>query len=202
MHLRDALPPDAVITNGAGNYTVWVHRYHRHRRYGVQLAPTSGAMGYGIPAAIAAKAVHPDRPAIAFAGDGCFMMACQELATAVQFDLPIIVVLADNGMLGTIRMHQERQFPGRISGTSLANPDFVALARSFGCHAEQVTDDAGFPPGAGTRARRRNAGAHPPRLRSPGDHACNDARRPRRQLLTPQVVRPILTFTPREERDG
>ena len=146
VHLRDALPPDAVITNGAGNYTVWVHRYHRHRRYGVQLAPTSGAMGYGIPAAIAAKAVHPDRPAIAFAGDGCFMMACQELATAVQFDLPIIVVLADNGMLGTIRMHQERQFPGRISGTSLANPDFVALARSFGCHAEQVTDDAGFPP--------------------------------------------------------
>ena len=145
-HLRDALPPDAVITNGAGNYTVWVHRYHRHRRYGVQLAPTSGAMGYGIPAAIAAKAVHPDRPAIAFAGDGCFMMACQELATAVQFDLPIIVVLADNGMLGTIRMHQERSFPGRISGTSLANPDFVALARSFGCHAEQVTDNAGFPP--------------------------------------------------------
>jgi acetolactate synthase-1/2/3 large subunit len=146
VHLRDALPPDAVITNGAGNYTVWVHRYHRHRRYGVQLAPTSGAMGYGIPAAIAAKAVHPDRPAIAFAGDGCFMMACQELATAVQFDLPIVVVLADNGMLGTIRMHQERSFPGRVSGTSLQNPDFVALARSFGCHAEQVTDDAGFPP--------------------------------------------------------
>ena len=159
-------------------------------------------MGYGIPAAIAAKAVHPERPVVAFAGDGCFMMACQELATAVQFDLPIIVVLADNGMLGTIRMHQERQFPGRISGTSLANPDFVALARSFGCHAEQVTDDAGVPAGAGTRARRRNAGAHPPRLRSPGDHACNDARRARRQLLTPQVVRPILTFTPREERDG
>jgi acetolactate synthase-1/2/3 large subunit len=146
VHLRDGLPADAVITNGAGNYTVWVHRYHRHRRYGVQLAPTSGAMGYGIPAAIAAKAVHPDRPAIAFAGDGCFMMACQELATAVQFDLPIIVVLADNGMLGTIRMHQERSFPGRISGTSLQNPDFVALARSFGCHAEQVTEDAGFEP--------------------------------------------------------
>ncbi len=145
-HLREALPDDAVITNGAGNYTVWVHRYHRHRRYGVQLAPTSGAMGYGIPAAIAAKAVHPDRPAIAFAGDGCFMMAVQELATAVQFDLPIIVVLADNGMLATIRMHQERSFPGRISGTSLRNPDFVALARSFGCHAEQVTDDAGFAP--------------------------------------------------------
>ena len=146
VHLRDALPPDAVVTNGAGNYTVWVHRYHRHRRYGVQLAPTSGAMGYGIPAALAAKAVHPDRPAIAFAGDGCFMMACQELSTAVQFDLPIVVVLADNGMLGTIRMHQERSFPGRISGTTLQNPDFVALARSFGCHAEQVTEDAGFGP--------------------------------------------------------
>lgn len=145
-HLRDGLPADAVITNGAGNYTVWVHRYHRHRRYGVQLAPTSGAMGYGIPAAIAARAVHPDRPVIAFAGDGCFMMACQELATAVQFELPIIVVVADNGMLGTIRMHQERSFPGHVSGTSLRNPDFVALARSFGCHAEQVTDEAGFPP--------------------------------------------------------
>ena len=144
-HLRTGLPPDAIVTNGAGNYTVWVHRYHRHRRYGVQLAPTSGAMGYGLPAAIAARAVHPDRPVIAFAGDGCFMMACQELATAVQFDLPIVVVVADNGMLGTIRMHQERSFPGHVAGTTLHNPDFVALARSFGCHAEQVIDAAGFP---------------------------------------------------------
>jgi acetolactate synthase I/II/III large subunit len=144
-HLRTGLPVDAVVTNGAGNYTVWVHRYHRHRRYGVQLAPTSGAMGYGLPAAIAARAVHPDRPVIALAGDGCFMMACQELATAVQFELPIVVVVADNGMLGTIRMHQERSFPGHVSGTTLHNPDFVALARSFGCHAEQVTDASGFP---------------------------------------------------------
>jgi acetolactate synthase-1/2/3 large subunit len=144
-HLRTGLPPEAVITNGAGNYTVWVHRYYRYRRYGSQLAPTSGAMGYGLPAAIAAAAVRPDRPVIAFAGDGCFQMASPELATAVQHELPIVVIIADNGMLGTIRMHQERTFPGRTAGTVLRNPDFVALARAYGCHAEQVTDDAGFP---------------------------------------------------------
>jgi acetolactate synthase-1/2/3 large subunit len=145
-HLRDAVPPDTIVTNGAGNYTAFVHRYHRHRRYGTQLAPTSGSMGYGLPAAIAAQAVHPDRRVVAFAGDGCFMMASPELATAAQEQLPIVVIVADNGMLGTIRMHQERQFPGRISGTSLRNPDFTAMARSFGCHAERVEDDAAFPP--------------------------------------------------------
>jgi len=144
--LREVVPPDTIVTNGAGNYTAFVHRYHRHRRYGTQLAPTSGAMGYGLPAAVAAQTVHADRRVIAFAGDGCFMMASPELATAVQEALPIVVLVADNGMLGTIRMHQERQFPGRIAGTTLRNPDFVAMARSFGCHAERVEDDGAFVP--------------------------------------------------------
>jgi acetolactate synthase-1/2/3 large subunit len=144
-HLRDLLPADAVVANGAGNYTVWVHRYHRHRRYGTQLAPTSGAMGYGIPAAIAAALHDPRRTVVAFAGDGCFQMAGHELATAVQEDLRLVVIVADNGMLGTIRMHQERSYPGHVEGTALANPDFVALAAAYGCHAERVLRDADVP---------------------------------------------------------
>src|SRR4051794_34108135 len=144
--LREHVGDDAIVTNGAGNYTAFVHRYHRHRRYGTQLAPTSGSMGYGLPAAIAAQVAHPDRRVIAFAGDGCFMMASPELATAVQERLPIVVIVADNGMLGTIRMHQERQFPGRIAGTTLHNPDFAAMAMAFGCHAELVIEDGGFGP--------------------------------------------------------
>ncbi|MBM3680202.1 MAG: thiamine pyrophosphate-binding protein [Actinobacteria bacterium] len=144
-HLRDALPADAVVANGAGNYTVWVHRYHRHRRFGTQLAPTSGAMGYGIPAAIAAALHDPRRTVVAFAGDGCFQMAGHELATAVQEGLGLVVIVADNGMLGTIRMHQERSYPGHVEGTALANPDFAALAAAYGCHAERVLADAEFP---------------------------------------------------------
>ena len=144
-HLRDALPADAVVANGAGNYTVWLHRYFRHRRVGTQLAPTSGAMGYGIPAAIAAALHDPTRTAVALAGDGCFQMAGHELATAVQEGLPIVVLVCDNGMLGTIRMHQERDYPGHVEGTELRNPDFAALAAAYGCHAERVERDAEFP---------------------------------------------------------
>jgi acetolactate synthase-1/2/3 large subunit len=144
-HLRETLPDGAVITNGAGNYTVWIHRYYRHRRYGTQLAPTSGAMGYGIPAAIAAALHDPSRPVVAFAGDGCFQMAGHELATAVQVGARIVVLVCDNGMLGTIRMHQERSFPGHVEGTALANPDFAALAIAYGCHGERVERDADFP---------------------------------------------------------
>ena len=144
-HLRETLPDDAVIANGAGNYTVWVHRFFRHRRFGTQLAPTSGAMGYGVPAAIAAALHRPGRPAIAFAGDGCFQMAGHELATAVQLGLrDLVVLVCDNGMLGTIRMHQERSYPGHVEGTALANPDFAALAAAYGCHAERVERDADF----------------------------------------------------------
>jgi acetolactate synthase-1/2/3 large subunit len=130
--LRDLLPADAVVCNGAGNFSLWVHRFHRYRRYGTQLAPIAGSMGYGVPAAVAMKRIAPERIVIAFAGDGDFLMTGQEFATAVQYELPIIVVVVDNGMYGTIRMHQERDYPGRVSGTMLKNPDFAAYARAFG----------------------------------------------------------------------
>ena len=144
--LRARLPPDAILTNGAGNYTAWVHRYYQFRRFRSALAPTSGAMGYGVPAAVAAKAVHPDRIVIAFAGDGCYLMNGQELATAVQDALPIIVIVVNNGMYGTIRMHQEREYPTRTIGTDLVNPDFAALARAHGAHGETVETTADFAP--------------------------------------------------------
>lgn len=137
-YLNEALPDDAVISNGAGNYAVWVHRFYRYRTPRSQLAPTNGAMGYGFPAAIAAKLRDPQRSVVCFAGDGCFMMYPQELATAVQYGAALTVIVVNNGMLGTIRMHQEREYPGRISATQLRNPDFVALARAFGAHGERV----------------------------------------------------------------
>jgi acetolactate synthase I/II/III large subunit len=142
-HLRDRVP-DAIVTNGAGNFSAWVHRFWRWHEYPSQLAPTSGAMGYGVPAAVAAKAVHPERTVVCFAGDGDFLMSGQELATAAQHDLPILVVVVNNGMYGTIRMHQERHYPGRVVGTELANPDFAAYARAFGAHGETVTETAQF----------------------------------------------------------
>jgi acetolactate synthase-1/2/3 large subunit len=146
VSLREKLPADAVICNGAGNFSVWVHRYHRFRRYGTQLAPIAGSMGYGVPAAIAAKRLTPERTVIAFAGDGDFLMTGQEFATAVQHDLPIIVVVCDNGMYGTIRMHQERDYPGHVVGTSLRNPDFAAYARAFGGYGATVETTADFLP--------------------------------------------------------
>jgi acetolactate synthase-1/2/3 large subunit len=142
--LRDMLPADAVICNGAGNFSVWVHRYHRYRRYGTQLAPNAGSMGYGVPAAIAMQRLAPDRTVIAYAGDGDFMMTGQEFATAVQYNLPIVVILADNGMYGTIRMHQEREYPARVVATELRNPDFAALARAYGGFGATVEKTADF----------------------------------------------------------
>jgi acetolactate synthase-1/2/3 large subunit len=144
--LRDRLPRDAFVCNGAGNYAGWVHRHHRFHTLGSQLAPTSGSMGYGVPAAIMAKRQFPDRVAVAFAGDGCFLMNGQEFATAVQFEIPIIVVVLDNGQYGTIRMHQERDYPGRVSATQLRNPDFTAYAIAFGGHGERVETTAEFAP--------------------------------------------------------
>ncbi len=138
--------PAAIVCNGAGNHTAWVHRFWRFHDYPSQLAPTSGAMGYGVPAAVAAKVVHPERDVICFAGDGDFLMSGQELATAAQYDLPIVVLLVNNGMYGTIRMHQERHFPGRVVGTDLVNPDFAAYARAFGAHGETVTQTSEFAP--------------------------------------------------------
>ena len=139
-------PKDAVFTNGAGNYATWLHRFHRFNNYGTQLAPTSGSMGYGLPAAVGAKRVQPEKTVICFAGDGCFMMHGQEFATAVQYDLPIIVVLVDNGMYGTIRMHQEKHYPGRVSATVLKNPDFAAYAQAFGGYGERVETTEQFAP--------------------------------------------------------
>lgn len=144
-YLDETLPEDAIITNGAGNYTVWVHRFFRYRQAATELAPVNGAMGYGLPAAIAAKLHAPEKTVVCFAGDGCFMMYPQELATAMQFDVPVIVILVNNGMFGTIRMHQEREYPGRVSGTGLSNPDFVAFAHSFGAFGELVEETADFP---------------------------------------------------------
>ena len=151
-YLSEHLPEDAVVSNGAGNYTVWVHRFFRYKTLGTELAPTNGAMGYGLPAAIAAKLHQPERTVVCFAGDGCFLMYPQELATAKQFGANIIVIVVNNGMYGTIRMHQEREFPGRLSATQLESPDFVTLARAFGAHAECVERDEDFAP-AWERAR-------------------------------------------------
>jgi acetolactate synthase-1/2/3 large subunit len=153
--LAKTLPPEAIITNGAGNYAGWVHRFYRFHSFRSQLAPTSGSMGYGLPAAVAAKAVHPERPVVCFAGDGCFMMHGQELATAVQYGLNIIVLVVNNGSLGTIRMHQENHYPGRVSATELVNPDFAALARAYGAFGEVVEDGADF---AAVFARARASG--------------------------------------------
>lgn len=144
-YLNNTLPDDAVVTNGAGNYTVWVHQFYQYRQARTQLAPTCGAMGYGFPAAIAAKLRAPEKSVICFAGDGCFLMYPQELATAMQYDAPVIVIVVNNGMYGTIRMHQEKRFPGRVIATDIRNPDFVALAQAFGAYGELVTTTDAFP---------------------------------------------------------
>jgi acetolactate synthase-1/2/3 large subunit len=144
--MREALPADTIICNGAGNYSGWWHRYWRYAGQTSQLAPTAGAMGYGVPAAVAAALRHPDRMVVALAGDGCFLMNGQELATAVAHDARMLVLVIDNGTYGTIRMHQEREYPGRLSGTALRNPDFAALARAYGCWAETVEHTVDFAP--------------------------------------------------------
>ena len=146
-HLNTALPADAVIANGAGNFAAWLHRFYRHRACRSQLAPTSGAMGYGFPAALAAKAVHPEREAVCVAGDGDFLMTAQELATAVQHGLNVVVIVVDNGTYGTIRMHQETHYPGqaRVMATDLTNPDFVRYAEAFGAFGVRCESTEAFP---------------------------------------------------------
>lgn len=144
--LGKVLPEDAIVTNGAGNFSMWPNRFHRYRGYGTMLAPRSGSMGYGVPAAIAAKLQHPDRTVICFAGDGDFLMTGQELATAKMYGAAIIVILLNNSMYGTIRMHQERDFPTRISATELVNPDFMLLAGSYGAVAQRVSRTEDFMP--------------------------------------------------------
>ena len=144
--LMAALPHDAIITNGAGNYASWAHRFYRYGGMRTQLAPTNGAMGYGVPSGVAAKIVEPGRTVVTFAGDGEFMMTGQELATAVQYGAGVIIIVFNNSMFGTIRMHQEKTYPGRVSGTTLHNPDFAALAQAYGAHGEVVEKTADFAP--------------------------------------------------------
>ena len=142
--LSDNLPADAILTNGAGNFASWLHRHFRHKGFRTQLAPTNGSMGYGYPAAVGAKLAAPQRTVVALCGDGDFLMNGQEIATAVQYDAAFVGIVVNNGMYGTIRMHQEREFPGRVSGTMLKNPDFAALARAYGFHGETVEATVDF----------------------------------------------------------
>ena len=142
--VRKHTAENTIVCNGAGNNSGWLHRFFRYREYKTQLAPTSGTMGYGVPAAIAAKLRYPDRCVVAFAGDGDFMMNGQELATAMQYQANIIIVVVNNGIYATIRMHQEREYPNRVIGTDMINPDFVALAHAYGAHGELVVKTADF----------------------------------------------------------
>lgn len=142
--LSENLPKDAIVTNGAGNYAAWLHRYFSYKRYGTQLAPTSGSMGYGFPAAIAAKLEHPSKTVVCLAGDGCFQMTLNEMSTAMQHGASVILIVMNNRRYGTIRMHQEKTYPARVSGTDMVTPDFAALARAYGGHGETVENDAQF----------------------------------------------------------
>ncbi|MBY0572750.1 MAG: thiamine pyrophosphate-binding protein, partial [Undibacterium sp.] len=157
--LQNNCPADTIITNGAGNYATWAHRYFSYGGFRTQLAPTSGAMGYSVPSGVAAKIAQPERTVITFAGDGEYLMNGQELATAVQYRAGLIIIVFNNGMYGTIRMHQEKEFPTRVSGTDLTNPDFAALARAFGASGEVVTQTEDFAPAlqrALTHTRQNN----------------------------------------------
>lgn len=145
-HMSAKLPEDAILTNGAGNFSAWVHRFHQHRRFRTQLAPTSGAMGYGVPAALAAAILHPEREVVCVAGDGDFLMSGHELATATRYRARLIVLVVDNGQYGTIAMHQARDYPGRAYGVALTNPDFAALAVAYDWHAAKITETTQFAP--------------------------------------------------------
>ena len=175
--LRDLDDSDMIVTNGAGNYSAWVHRFHRFRRFGTQVAlRRRGPWATDCRPRSRRKLRHPDRTVVCFAGDGCFQMTGQELATAVQYDAHVIVLVVDNGMYGTIRMHQERTFPGRVHATSLTNPDFAALARAYGAYGERVERDARLP-------RRVRAGPGSPRARgvAPRGRPGGDYTRPPRR---------------------
>jgi acetolactate synthase-1/2/3 large subunit len=163
--LRERLPPNAIQTCGAGNFTVWAHRFAEFTQYGTQVCPRSGSMGYGIAAGVAAKLLRPDRIVVCFTGDGDFVMSSPEFATAVQYDLPIVVLLVNNGMYATIRMHQERLFPGRVIGTTLENPDFPALAEAYGGYGERVDGTEDFA----TAFERALASGKPALLELPVD---------------------------------
>ncbi|MDD7911398.1 thiamine pyrophosphate-binding protein [Pseudovibrio exalbescens] len=174
--LENNLPDDAIIANGAGNYATWVHRFHRFRTYGSQLAPTSGSMGYGLPAAIAGKLKHKERMVLCFAGDGCLQMTMQELGTAAQENANIIVIVVDNGIYGTIRMHQEREYPGRVSATTLQNPAFARIAEAYGFYSATIRSAEEFGPAFEQAA----AGNRPALLHL---------------LLDPEAITPVKSLT-------
>ena len=155
--LRDRLPDDAIITSDAGNFSGWPNRFLQYRRPGRQLGPTSGAMGYGVPAAVAAKLVYPDRLVVGFCGDGGFLMTGQELATSMLERVGPIILVFNNAMYGTIRMHQERRFPGRTIGTALQNPDFLGLARAYGIFGASVVRTEEFAPAFEEAAAQKGA---------------------------------------------
>jgi acetolactate synthase-1/2/3 large subunit len=142
--LRENLPTDTILCNGAGNYAAWIHRFYRFRCFATHIAPASASMGYGMPSAVAMKRLYPGRTVISVNGDGDFLMNGQEFATAVQYGLPIIAIICDNGLYGTIRMHQEREYPGRVSATVLQNPDFASYARTFGGFGVTVESTVDF----------------------------------------------------------
>ncbi|MBO6716881.1 MAG: thiamine pyrophosphate-binding protein [Rhizobiaceae bacterium] len=179
--LEETLAEDTIFCNGAGNFATWIHRYHRFRRFGTQAAPTSGSMGYGPPAGVAAKMEFPERDVLVFAGDGDFLMNGQEFATAIQYGVPYVILVINNGTYGTIRMHQEREYPGRVSGTDLINPDFAALARAYGGHGETVVTTAEFAPAY-------------ERARASGKPAIIDVK------LSPEAITPTRTLTDIRER--
>ncbi len=143
--LRENLPADSFLTNGAGNFAAWIHRFYRFRKFAIHVGPTSGSMGYGFPAALAMKTLYPERAVVCIAGDGDFLMTGQDFMTAVQYELPVIVIIADNGLYGTIRMHQERDYPGRVIATALKNPDFLDYAKAFGGFGVRVEKTSDFP---------------------------------------------------------
>lgn len=187
-HVRDVLPDDAILTNGAGNFTVWPNKFYRFGPGSRLLAPQSGAMGYGVPAAVAAKVACPDRTVVCFAGDGDFQMNCQELGTAMQAGAQPIILILNNGIYGTIRAHQERSYPARVSGTTLENPDFVLLAQSYGFHAERVERTEDFP-AAFARARASRTGSVLDLVISP-------------EALTPRQTLSQMRATAEAARDG
>jgi acetolactate synthase-1/2/3 large subunit len=153
--MRERLPANTIVCNGAGNFSGWWHRYWRYGPMPTQLAPTSGTMGYGLPAAVAAALRFSDRPVVCVAGDGDFLMNGQELATAAQYGADLLVVVVDNSSYGTIRMHQEKEYPKRVSATDLRNPDFAALARAYGGWAETVESTEEFAPALGKAMKRK-----------------------------------------------
>ncbi|NIO42997.1 MAG: thiamine pyrophosphate-binding protein, partial [Burkholderiales bacterium] len=157
LELRRQLPDDAVVTNGAGNYTGWVQRYWQYGGYRSQLGPTNGAMGYGVPSGVAAKVAFPEREVVSVSGDGCFLMNGQEIATAAQYNLKVLFLVFNNNMYGTIRMHQERDYPTRVHGTGLRNPDFAALAKAYGLYGAYVERTDQFPDALREAMSQKNA---------------------------------------------